>query len=281
MKYLILVITLIFSSSLFAAGKITNHSVKSLAEVTAAGGSASDLINDTKIYITGGSLNKQLSAAITAQDFVKNLTSLSFLSNTDKVTTIQGSASATASVTYSLPVADGSNGQALVTNGSGTLSWGSSSGGLFVGSLDYATTAGCLPTYTGTGSFGNFAEDTDCPTPTLAGNALAPSTKIPGIKFASLPAGRYVITFEGVVGSGSQMTLRFSDGSNTSSENYWQATGVSANYVGYFSVSLDYSTTQTNVTLQMQANSPSGGSTVSVYATNLPMRISVYYYPTM
>lgn len=35
-------------------------------------------------------------------------------------------ASAAGSVTYTLPSADGSNGQALVTNGSGTLSWGSS-----------------------------------------------------------------------------------------------------------------------------------------------------------
>lgn len=34
-------------------------------------------------------------------------------------------ASAAGSVTYTLPSSDGSNGQALVTNGSGTLSWGS------------------------------------------------------------------------------------------------------------------------------------------------------------
>ena len=40
-------------------------------------------------------------------------------------TTIQGSSSATASVTYNLPINAGSSGLALITDGSGGLSWGS------------------------------------------------------------------------------------------------------------------------------------------------------------
>ena len=46
------------------AGKIQNEDVKTLAELTGAGGSASQLINDTKIYVTATGLNKQLSQAI-------------------------------------------------------------------------------------------------------------------------------------------------------------------------------------------------------------------------
>lgn len=50
------------------AGRIQNEDVKTLAELTGAGGSASQLINDTKIYVTANALNKQLSQAITDGD---------------------------------------------------------------------------------------------------------------------------------------------------------------------------------------------------------------------
>ena len=46
------------------AGKIQNEDVKSLSELTGAGGVASQLVNDTKIYVTASSINKQLSQAI-------------------------------------------------------------------------------------------------------------------------------------------------------------------------------------------------------------------------
>jgi hypothetical protein len=42
---------------------------------------------------------------------------------------IQAPASLAANVTYTLPTADGTNGQVLSTNGTGTLSWATSSGG--------------------------------------------------------------------------------------------------------------------------------------------------------
>lgn len=48
--------------------KIQNDDVKSLAQLTGAGGSASQLINDTKIYVTAKGLNKQLSQAIVDED---------------------------------------------------------------------------------------------------------------------------------------------------------------------------------------------------------------------
>lgn len=46
------------------AGLIQNEDIKSLAELTGAGGTASQLPNDTKIYVTANSINKQLSQAI-------------------------------------------------------------------------------------------------------------------------------------------------------------------------------------------------------------------------
>lgn len=54
---------------------------------------------------------------------------LKFRSNTNKITTLVGSPSATASVNYILPVADGSAGQVLGTNASGVLSWINASSG--------------------------------------------------------------------------------------------------------------------------------------------------------
>jgi len=47
-------------------------------------------------------------------------------------TTIQGG-NASAAVTYTLPTADGTNGQVLITNGSGALSWTTVASGLTVG----------------------------------------------------------------------------------------------------------------------------------------------------
>lgn len=46
-----------------AKGRIQNEDVKTLSELTTAGGSMSQLINDTKIYLTGSAV--QLSTAIT------------------------------------------------------------------------------------------------------------------------------------------------------------------------------------------------------------------------
>lgn len=50
------------------SGKIQKQDVKTLAQLTGAGASASDLINDTQIYVSANSINKQLSQAITDGD---------------------------------------------------------------------------------------------------------------------------------------------------------------------------------------------------------------------
>lgn len=45
----------------------------------------------------------------------------------------QGAATIASNVTWTLPSADGTNGQVLTTNGTGTLSWSTSSGGISTG----------------------------------------------------------------------------------------------------------------------------------------------------
>lgn len=50
-------------------GKLQNEDFKTEAEITGAGGAASQLLNDSKIYVTALSLNKTLDDAITAGDF--------------------------------------------------------------------------------------------------------------------------------------------------------------------------------------------------------------------
>lgn len=69
-KFALLVYVVVFSTTptTFGGGKIQNEDVKSLSDLTGAGGSMSQLINDTKIYVTAGSLNEQLSTAITNGD---------------------------------------------------------------------------------------------------------------------------------------------------------------------------------------------------------------------
>lgn len=54
-----------FTMTALAAGRIQNEDVKSLTDLTNAGGSVSQLINDSKIYVTGNGINDQLSNAIT------------------------------------------------------------------------------------------------------------------------------------------------------------------------------------------------------------------------
>lgn len=66
---------------------------------------------------------------------------------------LQSPAAPTASITYTLPAADGTNGQVLTTNGSGTLSWATGGGGSGTGWL--------ITGNTGTNAGTNFIGTTD------------------------------------------------------------------------------------------------------------------------
>lgn len=74
------------------AGKIQNEDIKSLAELTGLGGVASSLINDSKIYVTAKSINKQFSQAIIDGDIGGSI-------RTSSVQTIVGGGNATGTTT--------------------------------------------------------------------------------------------------------------------------------------------------------------------------------------
>lgn len=63
-----IILSFLISSFAFGAGKIMDSDVKSEADILAAGGTKSQLINDAKIYVTANSINKTLDDAITDGD---------------------------------------------------------------------------------------------------------------------------------------------------------------------------------------------------------------------
>jgi len=146
------------------------------------------------------------------------------------------------------------------------------------------TVSGCAADWiTSSATFANFATQTGC-TYTTEGLALQPSTNIPAIKFASLPAGEYSIIVSGSLYGGTASTLsawQFHDGTNATRDAV-QGTSDATVYptaggVGAFSIK--YTTAQSNVTLQMQGK-VSGGGSIYVGQTTMPMTIKVYRYPT-
>ena len=103
------------------SGTLTSNKTLTLPDTTGTLALKADTLY---IGTTSVALNRA-SAALT----LTGITSVSFPSGPTYATILQGSASATAGVTYTLPAADGTSGQALVTGGNGTLSWATASGG--------------------------------------------------------------------------------------------------------------------------------------------------------
>jgi hypothetical protein len=152
------------------------------------------------------------------------------------------------------------------------------------------TSANCAWSSSSTGSWLDFSADADCSS-TLLGNGVEPSTKVPGIKFTSLPPGYYQIEVQGyfyVLDSSSASTTslwRLSDGSNYTSPVAIGVRGVSgsiANKLPGFSGLLKYTTAQTNITFQVQAYNVDAAS-VSLEAdagtTSNSLQIKVFRYP--
>lgn len=117
-------------------------------------------------------------------------------------TTIQGSSSATASYTLTLPVSAGTNGQVLTTNGSGVLSWSTISGG---GSTPlYAKTYNFVGTIsTGTGTIRWYPDATI----TITGVDAAVST---------VPSGGSCVFVVKLNGATTITTYTITSGNNTS-----------------------------------------------------------------
>lgn len=137
------------------------------------------------------------------------------------------------------------------------------------------------------GSFANFAADNDCTSPSgsnLAGNASAPTTKVPGISFATLPPGEYQIFAYGFFWknntTGSACDWQFSDGTNGSGA---QLTGTNG-AVGFNNMMMgrfSYTTAQSNITFQIQARGNGGSSILcDIRAAAEPLIIVVNRFPT-
>lgn len=163
------------------------------------------------------------------------------------------------------------------------------SGAKLVGSLKYTKTAGCTWSTTST-TYAVFAAQASCPTPTLSGQAQDPGSKIPGIKFASLPAGDYQLVARGRFGLNSTSTTsintqyRFSDGTIDYDEQSGGQTGVNAVATAYYlnsiSSKISYSTTQSNITFQIKGLTSSAGNAAVIDAGSYnDFAIDVYYFP--
>lgn len=164
------------------------------------------------------------------------------------------------------------------------------------GTINYSNNAGCIWSNTTVDTaYHNYSAASAC-TVTTTGNATSPGTLVPGIKFASMPPGTYLF----YVNSGS-----FSIGGFTSGESFcrWQfndgtnSFGVigagdrstsNAGATNYALMGqLVYSTTQSNVTVQIQYNlnrsDSTSNCTIDARSTLPPtpaMEIDVVYIPS-
>lgn len=176
--------------------------------------------------------------------------------------------------TNSITIDDGSLGS---IPGLGSISQAQLLGGAIItgcsGFSQGATTATAFPAATG------------CVYTTF-GQALAPSTMIPGLKFAALPPGDIRVEYEGSIdegGGGFRASFQLNDGTNNAREistigAFGGTTPVAATgFTGSFS----YSTAQSNITFQPKAyvSSAGGNAQISASVSN-PLVIRVYYYPS-
>lgn len=148
--------------------------------------------------------------------------------------------------------------------------------------LGTVTITGCASSWSTTSTtLAGFAAKTGC-VYTTTGQAQAPSTMIPAIKFASVEAGDIHIEYEGLIYNNGtvskQSYLQFSDGINVARE---QSSFLAGTNIGVPSISqsMSYSTTQSNITLELKSKVDSGGTTQVYGTTSNPGVIKVWYFP--
>ena len=170
--------------------------------------------------------------------------------------------SVTTSTVWTLPAADGSANQCLVTDGAGKLSWASSSGG-FAGKVKYAGAGSCIWSAT-SGSWVNHSAQSSCPTPTVSGSASAPGTKIPGITFTSLPAGTSEVSGSApfyIDAAAASCRWTIYDGTSREGIGGGNISGeTTTSLEGIFT----YASTQSNITFQVQAIRTAGSGTCMI-----------------
>lgn len=144
-------------------------------------------------------------------------------------------------------------------------------------------------------AFGSFTAATGG-TYVATGNALAPSTQLPAIRFAGLPAGDYFVVARGsflktVTTTNSDVAFRFSDGTNTFGEQAMGGSSAGGNALGYNSIngSISYATSQGPLTIEIQARTSTTASATNASISDNAgaggssainqLEIEVYYYP--
>ena len=142
---------------------------------------------------------------------------------------------------------------------------------------------GCsLPWSTTSTTFASFATQTGC-SYAVTGQALAPTTNIPAIRFSNLAPGEYKLEYEGAIRagvSGTDAYFQFFDGTNTAREEPTIFTNTTNIVVPGINQSISYTSPQTNITLQIRSKVSAGGQSF-IYGTTLnPGVIKVYYFPS-
>lgn len=144
------------------------------------------------------------------------------------------------------------------------------------------TITGCTTNWgTTSTTFAEFPTQTGCSYSTN-GLALAPSTNIPAIKFANLPAGDYRIEYEGALRQGSANFVgyyQFWDGVNTAREVSAHTNQGGTIYTSGISQTISYATAQSNITLSMRGKTDSGGNAGPFGTNSIPGVIKVWYFP--
>lgn len=146
------------------------------------------------------------------------------------------------------------------------------------------TVSGCSPGAweTSSTSWTAFTAQTGC-TYSAFGSVSAPSTMIPGIKVSSLSPGEYTLVYDGAWGNTTAdkvAYIRISDGTNTWREVPSHAVNAASGYTSTFTSSYLYTAAQSNVTLQVQAYTSSGGA-VRVYGSTAQTgTFKLYRFPT-
>lgn len=158
------------------------------------------------------------------------------LGGTDYTNTFNPSASQTGSVTYTLPVDDGTANQRLTTDGSGVLSWATVSSGtitgtdthvmFFDGTDNPAGDSGF--TYNKTTDSGSLAGDL-----TIGGHDLVMGTSSAGVTLTDNGDGQLTIAAKGN-GSQENLVLNLDDTSNTATVS----SGTGVNIVAYTSMGI-------------------------------------------
>lgn len=117
---------------------------------------------------------------------------------------------------------------------------------------------------------------------TTSNNALAPTTQIPAIRFSTLPAGDYLLQYEGKTFQATtalNSQYQFSDGTNAAREISSFSSGTTNTGSASISQSISYTAPQSNITLVLRIRTDSGGTASLFGTTAIPGTIKVWYFP--